>query len=405
MEVISCYQDNISSSSFGAGTVRSGHAKVGVAKYPYRNREALRNFMAESWERKIHVSDDEKKARPKYKSVPVVIVSFIYLLIFVSVPLAVLRYAPVLENMVAPWVINAKLPPILDSEFSFLDKAMNRFALDDGYDIDFDGNVVLEDGTVLHAEDFVSEPVTFRNYTVKSGDTIGSITYGNGLRNTSTLIAVNKIDNVRFVREGQTLRIPSKDGIIHYVADGESLNSLSVKYHVSVEELLDVNDLKNDALSLNQELFIPGAVLDSDTLRKAMGELFIYPLSSSWRLTSPFGKRNDPFTGAVSCHYGIDMAAPTGTPIKAAMSGKVVFSGFSGLYGNYIIIDHLNGYQTLYGHMSKALAKTGQRVAQGEKIGLVGSTGQATGAHLHFTMYKKGKRIDPLPILKGTQKI
>lgn len=405
MEVISCYQDNVSNGSFGSASVRSSRAKVGVAKYPYRNREALRTFMAESWERKIHVPEEEKKRPRSAKSLPVVIVSLIYLLIFVSVPLAVMTYLPILENMAAPWIARVELPPIMADEDDFLDKAMSRFALGDGYDIDFDGNVVLEDGTVLHAEDFVSEPVTFKSYTVKSGDTIGSITYANGLRNTSTLIAVNKIDNVRLVREGQTLKIPSKDGIIHRVCQGDSLNSLSVKYHVSVEELLDVNDLENESLSVEQELFIPGAVLDSDTLRKAMGELFIYPLSSSWRLTSPFGKRSDPFTGASSCHYGIDMASPTGTPIKAAMSGKVVFSGYSSLYGNYIIIDHLNGYQTLYGHMSKAIAKTGQRVSQGEKIGLVGSTGQATGPHLHFTVYKKGKRIDPLPLLKGTQKL
>ena len=400
MEVISCYQDNVSNGSFGSASVRSSRAKVGVAKYPYRNREALRTFMAESWERKIHVPEEEKKRPRSAKSLPVVIVSLIYLLIFVSVPLAVMTYLPILENMAAPWIARVELPPIMADEDDFLDKAMSRFALGDGYDIDFDGNVVLEDGTVLHAEDFVSEPVTFKSYTVKSGDTIGSITYANGLRNTSTLIAVNKIDNVRLVREGQTLKIPSKDGIIHRVCQGDSLNSLSVKYHVSVEELLDVNDLENESLSVEQELFIPGAVLDSDTLRKAMGELFVYPITASWRLTSRFGPRKDPFTGVASSHTGIDMACPTGTPIRAAMSGTVVYAGWSNVFGNYVIINHGNGYQTLYGHMSKIIAKKGQSVDSSTKIGLVGSTGYSTGPHLHFTVYKNGKLVDPLTLLK-----
>ena len=94
------------------------------------------------------------------------------------------------------------------------------------------------------------------------------------------------------------------------------------------------------------------------------------------------------------------MACPTGTPIYAAMSGKVIHAGWSNIFGNYIIVDHGNGYQTLYGHMSKILARNGQRVSQGTRIGLVGSTGYSTGPHLHFTVYKNGKLVDPLTLLK-----
>lgn len=288
---------------------------------------------------------------------------------------------------------------------SVIPVAMERFALVKPQTeavFDSNGNILLSDGTVLSSASVVfSEPVTFSTYTVKSGDTIGSITYGSGLRNISTLIAVNGIKNVRTIRAGQKLRIPSQDGLVHIVAAGDSLNALSVKYHVSVEELLDTNDLSGDVLTKGMELFIPGAKMDYTALKSAMGELFSYPLQSGcWRLTSLFGKRKDPITGAPSSHTGIDMAAPKGTTIKAAMSGKVVKAMYSPVYGNYIIIDHGNGYQTLYGHMTKYVVSRGQYVEQGQRVGYVGSTGYSTGPHLHFTVYKDGRLVDPLSLLK-----
>ena len=94
------------------------------------------------------------------------------------------------------------------------------------------------------------------------------------------------------------------------------------------------------------------------------------------------------------------MACATGTPIRASMSGKVAYVGWSNIFGNYVIINHANGYQTLYGHMSKTLAKKGQVVDQSTKIGLVGSTGYSTGPHLHFTVYKNGNLVDPMSLIK-----
>ena len=290
-----------------------------------------------------------------------------------------------------------------DFEFEALNSAMSRFAMDGILtdNIDENGNVLADDGSILNAASVsFGEAVTFQTYTVKAGDSISTISRKFGLSNISTLIAVNDIANVRTLRSGQKLKIPSTDGLVHKVAAGESLNSLSVKYHVSVEELLDANDLDSDTLSVGMNLFIPGAKLDSASLRKAMGELFVYPITAAWRLTSRFGPRQDPFTGVASNHTGIDMACPTGTPIRAAMSGNVVYVGWSNIFGNYVIISHGNGYQSLYGHMSKTLVKKGQSVDHTTKIGLVGSTGYSTGPHLHFTVYKNGKLVDPLSLLK-----
>ena len=211
---------------------------------------------------------------------------------------------------------------------------------------------------------------------------------------------MNGIDNVRTLMAGQKIRIPNQYGIVYTIQKGDSLNSISIKHRVSVEEIVDANELADEKLSAGGELFIPGARMDSASLKKAMGELFICPISQSYRISSYFGRRQDPFSGVLSEHTGVDLACPTGTPINATMSGKIVKTGWTTIFGNYVIINHGNGYQTLYAHMSKILCRTGQSVSQGTRIGLVGSTGYSTGPHLHFTVYKNGRLVDPLSLIK-----
>lgn len=284
--------------------------------------------------------------------------------------------------------------------YVFLDSAMTDFAFERiGY-FDTDGNVFSENGLPVSAKASFKEPVVFSEYTVRPGDTISGISLKFGLSNISTLIAVNKIDNVRSVRSGTKIRIPSVDGLVHTVSSGESLGSISSRYGVSIEDILDVNDMASDVLKTGSQLYIPGARLDKNTLRRAMGETFICPLTVRWRLTSKFGYRKDPFSGVDSHHTGIDMACPTGTSIRPAMNGTVAAAGFHKIYGNYVIIRHFDGYQTLYAHMSKILVSKGDEVSVGTKIGLVGSTGYSTGPHLHFSVYKNGRLVDPATVLK-----
>ncbi|MBR1640208.1 MAG: M23 family metallopeptidase [Treponema sp.] len=279
-----------------------------------------------------------------------------------------------------------------------LNKLMASFALEGSKEYDETGNLLNMSG--LAAESF-SEPVSYQTYKVRSGDTISGIAIKFGLRNISTLISVNDIGNVRQLAAGQKLKIPSVDGIIYTVKSGDSLKGIASKYGIKFDDLLDVNELSNEILKAGQQLFIPGVGLDAGTLRNAMGELFTMPISAKFRWSSPYGYRADPFTGVKTFHTGTDMACPTGTPILAAMSGRVMKVGsMHRIYGNYVIIDHGNGYQTLYAHMSKTLVAKGQWVSQGTRIGLVGSTGYSTGPHLHFTVYKNGKLIDPMTILK-----
>ncbi len=323
---------------------------------------------------------------------------FVTVAMMILVPMTVSKIVHLVEDYAAPVHFQTNS----ETEVDFLNNAMAKFAMEDSEDsFDENGNVLAEDGTILTAASVgIGQTVTYQKYTVRSGDTISGIARRFGLTNISTLIAINHIENVRTLRSGQKLKIPSQDGLIHVVKAGESLNALSVKYHVSLEEICDANDISDVNLYKGQEIFIPGAKMDSSSLRKAMGELFIYPIKASWRLTSRFGPRADPFTGVKSSHTGIDMACPTGTPVYAAMSGKVVYAGWSNIFGNYVIINHENGYQTLYGHLSKMCVKNGARVTHSTKIGLVGSTGYSTGPHLHLTVYKNGKLVDPQTVLK-----
>jgi murein DD-endopeptidase MepM/ murein hydrolase activator NlpD len=134
-----------------------------------------------------------------------------------------------------------------------------------------------------------------------------------------------------------------------------------------------------------------------EDLKLALGELFIYPIRG--RLTSPYGWRNDPISGVRRYHAALDLAAPQGTAIKAAMDGRIATVGFNSTYGNYIIMAHAGGFQTLYGHLSATSVNQGARVSQGGKIGEVGSTGYSTGPHLHFAVYKNNKAVNPLEFL------
>ena len=278
-----------------------------------------------------------------------------------------------------------------------LEQVMNDYA-GSSLIFDIEGNILTE-GNLSLPSTFV-ENVTFKNYVVRKGDTISSICKKFGLSNISTIIAVNDIKNVRSIPAGMKLVIPSCDGLFHTVAKNESLSSISIKYNISVENLVDCNDLSSETISSGLKLFIPGARLNSDVLEKAMGELFIYPIKTGWRISSYFGHRKDPFSGVDSNHTGVDFACPKGTPIHVSKTGTVSYTGFSRIYGNYVIVKHSDGYQTLYAHMSKILATKGTKVTQGTTIGRVGSTGYSTGNHLHFTVYKDGKLVNPLSLLK-----
>lgn len=123
-----------------------------------------------------------------------------------------------------------------------------------------------------------------------------------------------------------------------------------------------------------------------------------YSFPVKGRISSWFGMRQDPFTGEEKFHHGIDIAAPQGREIFPVKNGKVIFSGYLPRYGNTVIIEHENGFITKYAHNMVNLVSAGEDVGPDRVIALVGSTGRATGPHLHFEVKYKGENIDPLKL-------
>lgn len=132
-------------------------------------------------------------------------------------------------------------------------------------------------------------------------------------------------------------------------------------------------------------------------------KLLFFPLGlpSDGEQTSGFGYRRDPLMpDSLESHFGLDFRGNMGDSIRTTADGVVRLAGFNGGYGNCVIITHSNGYETLYGHMSKILVKEGDRVQSSDKIGLVGSTGRSTGPHVHYEVLYNGMKINPAKHLK-----
>ena len=269
-----------------------------------------------------------------------------------------------------------------------------------------DENVISETDELIEAlslleDDTNTSEVSYFTYRVKPGDMIGIIADNYGVTQ-DTIISVNGIRQSRLLQVGQYLKIPSLPGILYTVKkDGETPETIANKFEVSAEKCAHVNSLNIDShINAGITLFIPDAELDWVTLQEINGDLFRKPLRNRYWLSSYYGWRKSPFTGARSFHTGIDMAAPQGTPIYAALAGRVTTAGYNEVYGNYVIITHHSGYRTLYGHMSAIFVIRGQNVDANTQIGRVGSTGLSTGPHLHFTVFKNSKTVNPLNYLR-----
>ena len=243
----------------------------------------------------------------------------------------------------------------------------------------------------------LTETFAWQSYKVKKGDSVSKIASAFSV-SMDAIIASNGITNARSLRVGEALRIPNMDGIPYTVKPGDSLSRISLSMGVPMEAILDANDIQTDVINAGMTLFIPGARMKREDLRMALGELFIYPLKGA-KLSSPFGWRDDPITGVRRHHAAMDLSAPQGTPVKAAMEGRVSSLGFNATYGNFIILSHPGNFQTMYAHLHTVLVKKGEQVVQGVQIGTVGNTGYSTGPHLHFAVFRNNRAVNPLDFL------
>ncbi len=245
-------------------------------------------------------------------------------------------------------------------------------------------------GTLADVSDIV--PTTqISTYVVREGDTLSEIA---NMFNVSvnTILWANEGLTTKNLKVGQTLVILPVSGIRHKVTKGDSLSSIVTKYKVRLDDVLEYNDLKsNSVLTVGNIITIPDAELPYiPSAKPAQAKLTAALHGASGPSYPGYYKR--PLTGGTRSqglhgYNAVDLAAPIGTPIYASAAGTVIISR-NGLwnqgYGNYIVIAHPNGTQTLYAHASKLLVTMGQQVVQGENIALVGSTGKSTGPHLHF---------------------
>ena len=137
----------------------------------------------------------------------------------------------------------------------------------------------------------------------------------------------------------------------------------------------------------------------------ATGHAHIWPVAAAGggRVSSPFGWRQDPFTGDDAFHAGLDIAAPTGTPVVATADGEISAIGHHPRLGRYVMLEFADGTQATYGHLHSIAVASGQRVSQGAPLGTVGNTGRSTGPHLDYRIKVGGKTVDPLPLLASAR--
>ena len=260
------------------------------------------------------------------------------------------------------------------------------------------GYSVYEEAPAEAAEAVVpaKNVLTFASYTVEAGDTISEIAKKNG-RSQDSIISCNNIERARLLQVGTQLMIPNMNGIMHRLGPEDTLAKLAASYNIPEEQIREVNNIEEAGSAQGDKIFIPEAKLPTIELRRVWGELFRYPVRG-W-LTSSYGYRNDPFTGVRRFHNGIDIAGALGQAVGAALEGRVIETGYNNTSGNYVVVAHSGGYVSSYAHLSLIRVKTGDWLKEGQRLGDLGSTGYSTGEHLHFSVSRWGKSLNPVLLL------
>jgi len=273
-------------------------------------------------------------------------------------------------------------------------------------------------GTVLSAateeqatETVVSDRLREKiiEYTVAPGDTISTIADKFNVSE-ETIRWQNKLDKKGTIKVGQTLEILPVTGVSHRVQKGDTVYSIAKKYDASPQAIVDFpyNTFTNDEtfdLAVGQIIIVPDGVMPSETPTGPAERVRQITPDAGTVVAS--GNFVWPAAGTITqrfswYHPAIDIANRAAPDILAADSGKVIVAGWPDNYGygNRVVIDHGNGYVTLYAHMSAIYVKVGQTVSRGSAIGKMGSTGRSTGTHLHFEVRKSGVHLNPLDVLK-----
>lgn len=266
----------------------------------------------------------------------------------------------------------------------------------------------LMDSTVLAQFDVTtteeSEKPRFEifDYEVASGDTLGSIAEKFDI-SVDTIKWSNSLKTEKLI-PGQSLRIPPVTGIVHKVTAGDTIFSVAKKYKSDPQKVVnfpanDFTDLDTFALNIGQTLFVPDGVMPE-------AQAVYRPAQVPQFIAGAGGKFLWPTQGSitqypVSYHMAVDIANREAPPVAAGDGGSVAYAGCIRYgYGCHVIVNHADGYQTLYGHLSSYTVNSGDKVGRGQVIGKMGSTGRSSGTHLHFEVRKNGALLNPLGFLK-----
>jgi murein DD-endopeptidase MepM/ murein hydrolase activator NlpD len=273
-----------------------------------------------------------------------------------------------------------------------------------------------------------SGSLIFCVYTVQDGDTLSGIAGKLGFKGNDDLtswemLAQSNLPDITsvndFLQPGQKIRVPVQTGIIHMVKNAQTLTDLAEMYDASLAEIVAVagNRINNlDTLTVGQEVLVPNptrtykpppapaAPASASTGGGGSGQAQVVRGGAQSRSGFIW-----PVGGPISSYFGpahplgidIDLFSSPNAPIGAVASGVVTFAGGNACcsYGLYVIVDHGNGFQTLYAHLSRISVSSGQRVAQGQVLGSGGRTGYATGNHLHFEVHVNGAIVNPMAYL------
>lgn len=247
-------------------------------------------------------------------------------------------------------------------------------------------------------------------YEVQDGDTLSSIAQKFGI-DQSTIKWANDMESVDTIKPGQMLKILPVSGVGHVVKSGDTLESVAKRYDAEPQGIMDFpfNDVPDDfKLQVGQVLIVPDGVPPETKIPPKPRQRTFFAQGPQSTFSAPGGANFMwPTSGGISqyfawYHPGVDIPNRSAPAVFTADGGTVVTAGWPDNYGygNRVVVDHGNGYQTLYAHLSNIYVSVGQSVSRGQSVGQMGSTGRSTGTHLHFEIRYKGIAVNPLAILK-----
>ena len=244
--------------------------------------------------------------------------------------------------------------------------------------------------------------VVIAPYDVRPKDTLASVAKNFGSA-PDYVRSTNRLESVS-LSPGKTLMVHNGLGMLYQVREKkgrtESLQDIARKYNLSPVKIAQANHLPGVAL-LSDQWIEPGRILFLPGVRLRFTD-YLMPVgwTSGRFISSGFGYRRHPVLGVRRLHQGLDFPRPAGSPVRAAREGRVIFAGWQGGFGRLIILKHPGGMKTWYGHLSSINVEPGQKVSKGTFIGRVGSTGLATGPHLHFEVRDRfGNPLNPKKFL------